>query len=175
MQKTWYFIAWNRPNFISAVQLALAATLVFASHAASAGTPDWLKQVAQAPLPAYPDDTDAVMLLDDRITTVSPTGELRTTYRKAYKILRPEGRTFGTVYVYFDNETQLTLLKGWSIISQNEEYEVKENNAVETSLFSESLYADTRYKVLQIPASQPGSVIGYEYQQRHRPSVLQDV
>ena len=175
MQKTWYFIAWNRRNFISAVQLTLAATLVFASGAASASTPDWLKQVAQAPLPAYPGDTGAVMLLDERLTTVSSAGEIRTTYRKAYKILRPEGRTFGTVYVYFDNETRLTLLKGWSITSQNVEYEVKESNAVETSLFSESLYADTRCKVLQIPASQTGSVIGYEYQQRQRPSVLQEV
>ena len=176
MQKTSYFIKWKeRRLVISALQLALTGALFLTSPVASAGTPDWLKQAAKAPLPAYPNDTDAVMLLSETFTTVSTTGDIRTTHRKAYKILRPEGRSFGTVSVYFDSETQLTFLKGWSITSQGEEYEVKESSAVETSAFSENLYADTRFKVLQIPASQPGSVVGYEYQQRQRPSVLQTV
>jgi len=174
MQESWYSINWNRCRLNKASQLVLI-TLAFAGTPAFAGVPDWLKQVAQAPLPSYPDDTAAVVLLDERLTTVSPTGEVRTTYRKAFKILRPEGRTRGTVYVYFDNQTQLTFLKAWSITSRNEEYEVKEGDAVETAVFSESLYEDTRYKLLQIPASQPGNVIGYQYEQRQRPSVLQVV
>lgn len=176
MRKMWYFINWNQRRLINAFQFALAAAaFAVAGPLASAGTPDWMKQAAQAPLPTYPADTDAVILLDERLTTISPAGEVRITYRKVYRILRPQGRTLGTVYVYFDGETQLKFLKGWSITSRNEEYEVKESDAVETSAFSESLYADTRYKLLQIPASQPGSVIGYEYQQRQRPSVLQAV
>ena len=175
MQKTWCSMAWKQRRLINGLPLALAAAFVFAGPPASAGTPDWVKQVARAPLPSYPADTDAIILLDERTTTVSSSGEVRVTYRKVYKVLRPQGRTLGTVYVYFDSETQLKFLKGWSITSQNEEYEVKESDAVETSAFSESLYADTRYKLLQIPASQPGSVIAYEYQQRQRTSVLQAV
>lgn len=175
MQKSWYFIKWNRRRLIKASQFALVIVLAFTGTPAFGSTPEWLKQVAQAPLPSYPDDTDAVVLLDERLTTVSPGGEVRTTYRKAFKILRPEGRAKGSVYVYFDGETQLASLKAWSITSRNEEYEVKESDAVETSTFSESLYADTRYKLLQIPASQPGNVIGYQYEQRQRPSVLQAV
>jgi transglutaminase-like putative cysteine protease len=173
MQKSWYSINWNRCRLIKVSQFALIITLAFAGTPAFASVPDWLKQVAQAPLPPYPDDTDAVVLLDERLTTVSPTGEVRTTCRKAFKILRPEGRIKGTVYVYFDSQTQITFLKGWSITPRNEEYEVKEGDAVETAVFSESLYEDTRYKLLQIPASQPGNVIGYQYEQRQRPSVLQ--
>lgn len=173
MRKTSFFTEWKLPRLTKAMELALFAAFVFAGPRATAGTPDWMKLAAQAALPTYPGDTDAVTLLDERLTTISPAGEVRVTYRKAYRILRPQGRSLGTVYVYFDNETQLKFLKGWSITSRNEEYEVKESDAVETSAFSESLYADTRYKLLQIPASQPGSVIGYEYQQRQRPSVLQ--
>src|SRR6266849_8360217 len=175
MPKMWYFMDWKLRKLTSALQLGLTAAFVFAGPLASAGTPDWMKQVAQAPLPPYPADTDAVVLLDERFTTISSAGEVHITYRKAYRILRPQGRTLGTVYVYFDSETQLKFLKGWSITSRNEEYEVKESDAAGTSAFSESLYADTRYKLLQIPASQPGSVIGYEYQQRQRPSVLQAI
>jgi transglutaminase-like putative cysteine protease len=173
MQKTWYFNRWNQCRLINAVRVALGTAVVFAAAVALAGTPDWLKQVAQEPLPAYSGDTDAVVLLDETVTNVSATGEVHTTYRKAYKILRPQGRARGTVHVYFDSETRLTFLKAWGITTRNEEYEVKESDAVETTLFSESLYADTRYKSLQIPAAQPGSVVGYEYQQRGRQSVLQ--
>src|SRR6266571_1185678 len=175
MWKTWCSTKWTRRRFTKASQSALMMGLVFTGILAFGGTPDWLKQAAQASLPTYPDDTDAVVLLDERSTTVSSAGEVRTTYRKAFKILRPGGRTKGTLYVYFDSETQLTFLKAWSITSTNEEYEVKENEATETAAFSESLYADTRFKVLRIPAAQPGNIIGYEYQQKQRPFVTQAV
>jgi hypothetical protein len=174
MQKTWCFTKWTQRRLTKASQITWIAGLIFTGTLAVAGTPDWLKQAAQASLPAYPDDTDAVVLLDERLTTVSSAGEVRTTYRKAYKILRSEGRGKGTLYVYFDNETQLTFLKAWSITSQNEEYEAKESDSTEAA-FPEGLYADTRYKVLRIPAAQPGNVIGYEYQQRQRPFVTQAI
>ena len=173
MRKTWYFTRPTRRRVTSLIQLATMVAL--SGILAFAGTPDWLKQAAQTTLPSYSDDPDAVVLLDERLTTISPGGEVRSTYRRAYKILRPAGRTRGIVTVYFDNETQLTFLKAWSITAKNEEYEVKDQDAVETAAFSESLYADTRYKLLQIPGTQPGSVIGYEYQQRQRPFVLQTV
>jgi len=139
------------------------------------GTPQWLKQAAQMSVPEYADAPDAVVLLDERVTTVSPSGEIRTVFRKAYKILRPGGTGKGVAAVYFDNETQLTYFKAWSITASNQEFEVKEGEAVETSPFAEALYGDTHYKVLQIPAAQPGNIVGYEYQQKQRPFVLQSV
>jgi Domain of Unknown Function with PDB structure (DUF3857)/Transglutaminase-like superfamily len=172
MQITWSFICWKKPKAAEALTFATAAMILAVATGALASTPEWLRQAAQTPLPSYPDDANAVVLLDERITTVTP-GEIRTTYRKAYKILRPQGRRLGTVIVRFDNETQLAWFKGWSITSRNEEYEVKDKDAIETSMFSETLYADTRYKLLQIPAPDPGSVVGYEYQQRERSSLLQ--
>ena len=175
MCKTWCCANWTRYRFTSVLPFILTVILVLASSFARAGTPDWLRQARQSSLPTYPDDTDAVVLLDERSISVSPTGEVHTTYRRAYKILRPNGRSRGTLSVYFDTETRLSFMKAWSITSDNEEYEVKESDAVETAAYSEGLYADTRYKVLQIPASRPGSVIGYEYQQRGRPFVLQAI
>ena len=149
------------------------ALLVLSATSAFAGTPDWLKRAAQAPLPTYADDSDAVVLLDETTTTVSPSGEVHTTHRKAFKILRPEGRDRGVVHVYFDNETRLTYLKAWSVTPGGVEYEIKEGDAVETQAFSESLYDDTKYKSFRIPGADIGSVIGYEYQQRERSALTQ--
>jgi len=155
-----------------ALRLVMTLAIVLSGANALAGTPDWLRDAARATLPSYPDDPDAVVLLEERLVTVSPSGEVRTTYRKAYKILRPAGRTKGTLYVYFDSQTEITSLKGWALTAAGEEYEVKKGDAV-TAGYSEELYSDTRYQVLQIPAAHPGNIVGYEYQQLERPFVLQ--
>ena len=141
---------------------------------ARAGVPDWLRSANRSVLPKYPEETNAVILFDEQLTTVNDNREIKTLYRRAIKILRPEGREMGKVVVYFDGETRLTYLKAWGITAQGQEYEVKEKDAVEANLSSDNLYEDTRYKVLRIPAADPGNVIGIEYEQRRRPSILQD-
>ena len=151
--------------------MTLALVLAL-SLPAFAGTPDWLRQAAKVQVHPSTDEV-AVVLLDEQITTVTPDGEIRSTYRKAYRIIRPQGRDLGVVAVTFDSDTQLSFLKGWSITADNGEYEVKEKDAVETSFSADALYDDNRRKILRIPGADPGSVIGYEYQRKERSSVLQ--
>src|SRR5215472_11746249 len=125
MRRTLCFIGskMKRPNrarvVIGCAVLVLTASSVFA------GTPDWLKRAAEVPLSTYTEDADAVVLLDEITTSVSPSCEVHTTHRKAFKILRPEGRKRGTVHVYFDNETRLTYLKAWSLTPGEGEFEIK--------------------------------------------------
>ena len=135
--------------------------------------PDWLQAASRELLPSYTGDPPAVMLRNEQIATVKNGGEVTVVYRRAYKILRQEGRDYGTARIYFDSETRLASLKAWSIPPAGRSYEVGEKDALETVPFSGNLYEDTRVKVLRIPASEPGAVVGYEYEQRGRPSVLQ--
>ncbi len=82
--------------------MALLGTLglvLVIANTALASTPVWLRQAAQTSTPQYADAPDAVVLLDEQITTVSPDGEVRTIFRKAYKILRPGGSSKGIVLV----------------------------------------------------------------------------
>lgn len=159
----------------SAAGLLVATALLAWAPQAPARAPDWLRALARTSLPDYPGETEAVMLLNEQITTVSGKGKIKTRYRIAYKILRPEGRGYGLVRVYFDNDTPLTYLKAWSLPAGEKAYEVKEKEAVETSPFSGVLFEDRRLKWLQIPASHPGNVVGYEYEQKRRPWILQDI
>jgi hypothetical protein len=154
--------------------IALFAALLVCPLGLQAATPEWLRAAAQTPVGAYPDDTNAVILLDEQVTSITESGDVRTLHRRAYKILRPEGRKYGTVTVAFDKETRLMHLKAWSIPHEGHDYEVKDKDAVETQLFGQLLYQDTREKLLEIPAADPGNVIGYEYEQRRRPSIPQD-
>ncbi len=156
------------------VLIALFPALFVCAPSLRAGTPDWLRAAAQTPLGKYPEDTNAVVLLDEQVTLITESGEIRTLHRRAYRILRPEGRKYGTVAVAFDKETRLNHLKAWSIPHEGNDYEVKDKDAVETQLFAQLLYEETREKLLEIPAAEPGNVIGYEYEQRRRPSIPQD-
>ncbi len=177
MQPKWFFKPFRPRDRAAAARanpLVVAAFHVACAALVSAATPDWLRTAAQTPLPRYPDDTKAVVLFSEQITTVTSNGDIKTRYRRAIKILRPEGRELGYVAVPFDKETRLTYLKAWCIPESGKDYEVKEKDAMETGLTSELLYDDTKTKVIKIPASNPPNVIGYEYERKRRPFILQD-
>jgi len=155
---------------------AVLLTFLFAAPAAALATvPDWLKAAAAETLPKYPEETIAVILLDEQVTTVKSADQIETTYRRAVRILRPQGKErYGTVAVSFSSDNRLTYLKAWCIPATGDSYEMKEKDAVETSAFKEELYSDVRFKLIAIPAAGPGSVVGYEYTQKNRPYFLQD-
>ena len=119
---------------------------------ANAGVPDWLRTLAQQPVKTYADDANAVVLLDDQETTVKDNGEIVTHERIAYRILRPDGKSYAGHPVYFDSETKINSFRGWSITAKGLEYEAKEKDAFERSLGSQQEFADTKQKVIVLPA-----------------------
>ena len=155
--------------------LAVFALSFLSSHpTAHVNVPDWLRTAAQQPIPHYPNDPKAVVLYSEKLTSVKDNGDIETLHRGAIKILRPEGRTWGKVEVYFDKDTSIRYIHGWSLPISGKEYEVTAKDATESGSFGE-LYSDDRVKELTIPAAEPGNVIGYEYVQRGRPYVYQDI
>ena len=155
--------------------LVLAAVLLLAGSAA-AGAPEWLLAAARQPVPSYPADseTNAVVLLDEKDITVRDNGEIVTLHRLAYKVLNAKGRSVAQVSLPFDPETKLSNVRAWSLPADgSKEYELKEKDMAEIA-FSESFYDEERRKVFEIPAADPGNVVGYEYEQKQRPYVLQD-
>ena len=175
-----FFKMLNQRRIISAIALGLssiaAVMLVWQpSRVEADSAPDWLRAAAQDNLPKYPEDTVAVTLLSEQQTIVKDNGDIETRYRRAYKFLRPEAREqYGTFAVRFDNETKLLFLKAWTITSTGQQLELKEKDAAESGMTSYDLYSDTRVKVLRFLEANPGSVVGYEYVQRHRPFVFED-
>lgn len=131
--------------------------------------PAWLHALATVPLPSYPPKTAAVQLLFEETVIVKDNGETKTVVRLAYKILRPEGTSRGNVQIDFDRETPISNLRGWSIPAQGKDYEVKQKDGYERGVFNDDLFSDVKVKVIQIPASDPGNIIGYEYERKGRP------
>ena len=138
--------------------------------------PEWLRAAAHQTLPEYPKDTIAVVLLDEEQTTVKDNGDIETRHRLAYKLLRPEARDkYGYAAVQFNNETKVSFFKAWTITADGKEMELKEKDAVEYSLTSFEVFSDQRAKVIKCSAADPGSIVGYEYVQKNRPSFLKAI
>ncbi len=138
--------------------------------------PDWLRAAAQQKVPEYDKDTVAVILLDETQTTVRDSGEIDTLHREAIRLLRPEAkREFGGIFVPFDKDQKIAYVKAWTIEASGHEIAVGAKDTFEQGFLSDIEYTDTKVKGLPFPEANPGNVVGYEYVQRQRPEIFEDV
>src|SRR5208282_4087219 len=133
--------------------------------AASGDAPQWMHALTGVTLPSYDEKTEAVLLYSETNVTVLSADKIRTHVREAYKILRPEGRRHGIVNVYFNRNRKITNLHGWCIPVQGKDYEVKDKDAMDVSAPAEGgeLVSDVKYRMLHVPAPDPGNIVGHEY------------
>jgi Domain of Unknown Function with PDB structure (DUF3857)/Transglutaminase-like superfamily len=154
----------------------VASILSWVTQAAAGDAPQWMHALTNVPVSSYDEKTNAVLLYSETNVTVISAEKIRTQVREAYKILRPDGRYRGTVEVDFNPQRKIKSLHGWCIPAQGKDYEVKDKDAIERSSNTEGgeLISDAKYKVLSIPAPDPGNIVGYEYEVEELPFFLQD-
>ena len=156
---------------------AIVAVLAAGASAHAGDAPAWMHAAANAPLPPHDEKTNAVLLYSETNVNVLSADKIKTQIRRVYKILRPDGRDYGTVVVPFRSPGEkVNNLKGWCIPAQGKDFEVKDKEAIEASLpkvAGSELITDVRVKVLDIPAPDVGNVVGYEYELEESPLLLQ--
>ena len=148
--------------------LGLALCLLgFPPQAVSGDAPQWMHALVNVPLPAHDEKTDAVMLYSEENLNVLSADKIKKVVRVAYKILRPGGRDYGMVAIPFNSNAKITSLRGWCIPAQGKDYEIKDDGS--------ELISDVKQKLLRIPASDPGNIVGYQYEVEEHPLVLQEI
>lgn len=165
----------RRNSLKARILFGVLATVTLVGSSAAAASPQWLLSLQGLSLPDYPPETDAVVLLNEVRTEVTASGEIKSYYRIAYRILTPTGKNLAWVRLPFDAETKISHVKAWNLKPGGIVHEVTHKEAVETQLFEYALFADTKSLLLLIPQVDVGSVIGYEYERRRRPYILQDL
>lgn len=144
----------------------LCLALAFAGDRASASElPDWVTQAAAAkvsvPEGAHP---KAAVLLEDKLLTVDPDGRITERYRQAIKILRPQGREYAHPVAWFNKDHKLVSFHIWSIGPDGHQYALKNDQIYERGAEEWGiLYNDVRYRSADVPGSDPGGVVAYEY------------
>jgi hypothetical protein len=155
-------------NVIGAVLLICPPLPAFAAKPDT--VPDWVRAAAAQTLPHYPEETNAVVLLEDTTYTVSPDGHAVEHVRHVVKILRPQGRREATIHVEFDKDTRILSMNVWSIGPDGHEYAMKDKEFVDMGYGGGGVaFEDDKYRVVHAPGGDPGGVIAYEYQQTMRP------
>jgi Domain of Unknown Function with PDB structure (DUF3857)/Transglutaminase-like superfamily len=170
----------RRPGINELALLLISAIILLPGRCGfgSSDAPQWMHAVANAPLPAYDDRTDAVLLYSETNVTVVSADKIKTVERRAYKILKPTGRERGIVSASLNANRKINSMHGWCIPAQGKDYEVKDKESVEVSapnVPGAELISDVKVRMLQIPASNPGNVVGFEYEVEERPLVIQDI
>jgi uncharacterized protein DUF3857/transglutaminase superfamily protein len=162
-------------RFVLALAMVVGALACAPPAVAGGDAPQWMHALVGVPVSSYDEKTDAVLLYSETNVTVLSADNIKTNVREAYKILRPKGRDRGTVPVYFNPQRKIKNLHGWCIPAQGKDFEVKEKDAIEISAPTEGgeLVSEIKYKVLRIPAPDPGNIVGYEYEVEEQPFFLQ--
>src|SRR5579864_4637266 len=157
--------------------LVLIGILAAAPAARAGDAPAWMHSVMNAPIPAHDEKTSAVLLYSEESVNVISADKIKTTVRRAYKILRPDGREYGIAFASFRSPGEkINSMHGWCIPAQGKDYEVKDKEEIEGSyprVEGSELISDLRVKILRIPAADPGNIVGYEYEIEEQPLVLQ--
>lgn len=165
------------PKSLVAFIALMCALFVVPCTCAASSAPAWMHDVANAPLPPHDEKTDVVVLYSEEAVSVLSTDKVITHVREVYKILRPF-RNAGWVEVPVNGQQKITSMKAWCIPASGKDYEVREKDSVEVSapnVPGSELIDDLKYKFLEIPAAEPGNVLGYEYEIEEHPLFLQDM
>ena len=166
----------EQPAPLLSLGIAVCVLALVPRAMAGGDAPQWMHALLTAPLPSYNEKTDAVLLYSETSVTVLTADKIKTNVREAYKILRPNGREHGTVEVYFNPHRKIKSLHGWCIPAQGKDYEVKDKDSVEKSFSGDGILVDdVKFRILEIPAPEPGNIVGYEYEVEEQPFFLQDI
>lgn len=128
-------------------------------------------------LPAHDEKTEAILLYSEEIVTVQGNGKIHRVIRNAFRILRPGGVGYGTVVGISNSQVKLLSMRGWCIPTSGKDVEVRDKDAVESSapeVAYGELVSDVRAKILKIPESEPGSIVGSEIEREESLFVMQD-
>ena len=148
--------------------LALLFVIFALTAGARAVAPEWVHQAAQTPIGTLDPEIKAVVLLDEVKYTIPGGDDIVERYRRVVKIVRKEGREEGNFNVWIAHQGKVLSVHGWSIDKSGREYELKDKDFSEQTPYSYVLYDDVHVRSAQAPASDPGSIVAFEYEVRRR-------
>src|SRR5258708_19018806 len=119
----------TRPRAASVAATLFTMACVWLGPQAAAGdAPAWMHALVSVPLPAHDEKTDAALLYSEDVLNVQSNGKIKRLQRRAYKILRPDGRRFGTVRAHFDSDTKINSIHAWCVPAQGKDYPINDKD-----------------------------------------------
>jgi len=144
--------------------LLLALTIFPPSALALGSLPDWVEPLAEIDVSEFdPTEVYAVKLLNYQEVRIATPERAERTVRQVYRILAARGARYGGTVVYLPEGTKVRRMRGGTQYPSGDIETVKEEDSVETQLFSMALASDARQRSLVIPEVTKGCLVWLEY------------
>jgi transglutaminase-like putative cysteine protease len=139
-------------------------------------TPVWVQQAAAIKVPTYDKDVPAVVLVDERVTTVDSDGRINEVYNYAVRILQREGRGYAIGRVgYIPDSGKVKELRGWLIRPGSESRRYGKDDTVDIAADLNDVYNEYRLRSVSATSdADVGSVFAYSYTREERSVFSQD-
>ncbi len=146
-------------------RLALPFAFLLVSTAARAGdAPPWLREVAALKVEA-PKDTDAIVLLAERVVTFDERGRMTSLERRAVRVLTKAGSSQAIASVlYTTSSGKVTGLGGFVIRADGSTKELKKDDTFDLAAAPNDVFNEARVRGISGSTySEPGAVFGAEW------------
>src|ERR1700752_2454479 len=144
---------------------AILALLLLASPAFADDRPPWVRQAAAIKVPAYDKDVDAVVLIDESLTSINSDGRETEVYNHAVRILKREGggSAIGRVG-YVPEPGKVKEFRAWLIRPNGEIKRFSKDDSVDIQANLNDVYNEYRFKSISAKDdADVGAVFAYSY------------
>ena len=132
--------------------------------------PDWAVDAAKVETPKSAKNAAAVVLFHDYLITVDDQNHAVERERRALRILKPQGRGQAHCAIGYDVDEKLNYFHSWTITADGRQFQAAESDFTDHGAYSSVVLQFTeRIRVVTPPASDPGSVVICETEERLRP------
>ena len=154
---------------------AILTTLTaFSTHLAAKDrpipVPDWGVDAAKLTTPESAKDASAVLLFHEYLITVDEQSHAIERERTAVRIQKPQGRAYAHCSIGYDVDEKLNYFRSWTISPDGRQFQAGESDFADHGASASVVLQFTeRVRSVNPPASDPGSVVICETEERLRP------
>ena len=153
-----------------AVVLGVCTMFPPALSARQKPAPDWAVAAAAIPTPADAKDARAVLLSDSYLITVDSQNHAVERERWAVRVLTPEGRGRAHCMVEYDPDGKLNYFHSWTIAAGGHQFQAQDTDFRDLGDGGDvDMQSNERFRVLNPPADDPGSVVACESERQLDP------
>ena len=148
------------------------------ARAAVAGedTPVWVQQAAAMKVPTYDKDVSAVVLVNEKTTTIDSDGRITETLNYAVRILQREGRGYAMGHVVYKTDgDKVKDLHAWLVRPNSQIKRYGNDDTIDVAGQPNDVYNEYRVRAISVSSeADVGSVFAYSYSREERSVFSQD-
>jgi hypothetical protein len=139
-------------------------------------TPVWVQQAAAMKIPTYDKDVPAVVLVNEKTTTIDADGRITEVLNYAVRILQREGREYARGHVVYRTDGgKVKELRAWLVRPSGQTKRYGNDDTVDLAGQPNDVYNEFRVKGISASSeAEVGSIFAYSYSREERSVFSQD-